>query len=86
MIECDVLVVGAGAAGSVASLYCSKHHLDTVLIEKNKKVGAHTKTRIDASPDFELTEIINELKLKTENVAYISKYLSGTPRLGAHLL
>lgn len=76
MIECDVLVVGAGAAGSVAALYCSKHHLDTVLIEKNTKVGAHTKTRIDASPDFELTDIINELALKTEGVAYTSRWYS----------
>ncbi len=76
MIECDVLVVGAGAAGSVAALCCSKHHLDTVLIEKNTKVGAHTKTRIDASPAFELTEIINELELKTENVVYKSRWHS----------
>lgn len=80
MIECDVLVVGAGPAGSVAALYCSKHGLNTVLIEKNKKVGAHTKTRIDASPDFELTKIINELELKTKNVAYISKWYSPSGR------
>ncbi|MDI6655328.1 MAG: NAD(P)/FAD-dependent oxidoreductase [Candidatus Hydrothermarchaeota archaeon] len=80
MIECDVLVVGAGPAGSVVALYCSKHGLNTVLIEKNKKVGAHTKTRIDASPDFELTKIINELELKIENVAYISKWHSPSGR------
>ncbi|MBI5253888.1 MAG: FAD-dependent monooxygenase, partial [Euryarchaeota archaeon] len=76
MIECDVLVVGAGPAGSVAALYCSKHGLDAVLIEKSEKVGAHTNTRIDTSPDFELTDIINELRLKTEGVAYTSRWYS----------
>jgi NADPH-dependent 2,4-dienoyl-CoA reductase/sulfur reductase-like enzyme len=43
-IKCDVLVVGAGPAGSVAALYISKHGLNTVLIERNNKIGAHTNT------------------------------------------
>lgn len=73
-IECDILVVGAGPAGSVAALYCSKQGLDTVLIEKNNKIGACTNTRIDSSPDFGLTEIINEMELKTENLVYNSKW------------
>ena len=47
IIECDVLVVGAGPAGSVAALYSSKQGLNTVLIERNNRVGAHTNTRID---------------------------------------
>lgn len=38
-IECDVLVVGAGPASSVAALYCSKHGLKTVLIERDDKIG-----------------------------------------------
>jgi digeranylgeranylglycerophospholipid reductase len=75
-IQCDALVVGAGPAGSVAALYCSKHGLNTVLIERNNKVGAHTNTRIDSSPDFGLTEIINEIGLKTENLVYKSKWHS----------
>ena len=64
IIECDVLVVGAGPAGSVAALYSSKQGLNTILIERNNRVGAHTNTKIDSSPDFELTEIINEIGLK----------------------
>jgi digeranylgeranylglycerophospholipid reductase len=76
MIDCDVLVVGAGPAGSVAALYCSKHGLDTVLIEKNDKIGKHTNTKIDSSPDYELTEIIRELDLKTENHVCNSKWHS----------
>lgn len=74
--KCDVLVVGAGPAGSVAALYSSKQGLKTVLIERNNKIGAHTPTRIDSSPDFSLTEIINELGLKTANLVYKSKWHS----------
>ena len=76
VIECDVLVVGAGPAGSVAALYRSKHGLNTVLIERDNKIGAHTNTRIDSSPDFELTEIIKEIGLETENLVYKSKWHS----------
>jgi len=75
-IECDVLVVGAGPAGSVAALYCSEYGLNTVLIEKNDTIGAHTATRVDSSPDLGLTEIINELGLKTENLVYNSNWQS----------
>ncbi|MBN1455282.1 MAG: NAD(P)/FAD-dependent oxidoreductase [Methanomicrobia archaeon] len=75
-IECDVLVVGAGPAGSVAALYCSKHGLDTVLIDKNDKVGAHITTRVDSSTDLGLTSIINELELRTENLVHNSKWHS----------
>jgi digeranylgeranylglycerophospholipid reductase len=80
VIECDVLVVGAGPAGSVAALYSSKHGLNTVLIERNNKVGAHTTTRIDSSPDFGLAEIIKEMELKTENLVYKSKWHSPSGR------
>ena len=52
--ECDVLVVGAGPAGSVVALYCAKHGLNTALIERTNKIGSHTNTRIDSSPDFGL--------------------------------
>jgi digeranylgeranylglycerophospholipid reductase len=75
-MKCDVLVVGAGPAGSVAALYSSKYGLNTVLIERNNKIGAHTNTRIDSSPDFGLTEIIKEMGLKTENLVYKSKWHS----------
>lgn len=74
--KCDVLVVGAGPAGSVAALYCSKQGLNTALIERANKIGAHTNTRIDSSTDFGLTEIIKEMELKTENLVYKSKWHS----------
>ena len=40
IIECDVLVVGAGPAGSVAALYSPEQGLNTVLIERNDNMGA----------------------------------------------
>ena len=75
-MECDVLVVGGGPAGSSAALYSSKQGLNTVLIERNNRIGAHTNTRIDSSPDFGLIEIVNEIGLKTENLVYNSKWHS----------
>lgn len=59
-LNCDVLVMGAGPAGSVAALYSSKLGLNTVLVERNKGIGAHTTTRVDTSPDLGLTEILKE--------------------------
>ena len=76
VMECDVLVVGGGPAGLVAALYSSKQGLNTVLIERNNRIGAHTNTRIDSSPDFGLTEIVKEIGLKTENLVYKSKWHS----------
>jgi digeranylgeranylglycerophospholipid reductase len=76
VIDCDVLVVGAGPAGSVAALYCSRHGLKTVLIEKNTRIGQNTSTRIDSSPDVGLTKIVKELDLKTENLVFTSKWYS----------
>ncbi|GBE18894.1 hypothetical protein BMS3Abin16_01504 [archaeon BMS3Abin16] len=73
-IECDVLVVGAGPAGSVVSLICAKNGLNTILLEKNTAVGSHTKTKLDASADGELSKIIEELNLKVENRVYTSRW------------
>jgi digeranylgeranylglycerophospholipid reductase len=76
VLDCDVLVVGAGPAGSVAALYCSRHGLKTVLIEKNTGIGQNASTRIDSSPDVGLTKIVKELDLKTENLVFTSKWYS----------
>jgi len=39
MFECDVLVVGAGPAGSAAARICAKSGLNTVLIDKREEIG-----------------------------------------------
>jgi len=51
--------VGAGPAGSVAALYCAKHGLNTALIERTNKIGAHTNTRIDS---FECVTVSKPIK------------------------
>lgn len=37
--EIDVIVVGSGLAGTVASIYCAQNNLKTLMIEKSSKVG-----------------------------------------------
>jgi geranylgeranyl reductase family len=38
--ECDVVIVGAGPAGSTAAKYASENGLDTILVEKKAEVGS----------------------------------------------
>lgn len=73
-IECDVLVVGAGASGSVAALTCALNGLDTLLVEKNTRLGQHVNTKLDASSHDGLPPIIDELGLMVENTVYQSKW------------
>ena len=37
---CDVVVCGAGPAGSMAARYCAEGGVDTILIEKKVEIGA----------------------------------------------
>ena len=80
VIDCDVLVVGAGPAGAVSALYCAKHGLDTLLIEQHNRIGGNAPIRVDASPDFGLSQIIEELELKTENLVYDSRWYAPSGR------
>ena len=61
-IECDVLVVGGGPAGIVASLSLAKKNIDAILLEKRAEVGAHTNTKIDITPQEGLEEMNRELE------------------------
>jgi len=38
-IECDVLVIGAGAAGLTAAHLLSHHGLKVIILEKRDKLG-----------------------------------------------
>ena len=38
-MKCDVLVVGAGPAGSMAAKTAAENDLNVILIERNKKIG-----------------------------------------------
>jgi flavin-dependent dehydrogenase len=67
-IDCDVLVVGAGAAGGVASLILAKKGLDVILLEKNSDVGLCTNTKIDVTPQEGIESIIKEYNLKHNGI------------------
>ncbi|MEA3255840.1 MAG: NAD(P)/FAD-dependent oxidoreductase [Candidatus Altiarchaeota archaeon] len=62
-MECDILVVGAGASGSVAALALSQKNLDIVVIEKQSEIGRHTCNRIDITESVGLIKILNEFNL-----------------------
>ncbi|MBN2251379.1 MAG: NAD(P)/FAD-dependent oxidoreductase [Candidatus Altiarchaeota archaeon] len=66
-IKCDVLVVGAGASGSVAALTSAKKKLDTIVIEKDKRVGESIGDRIDITENIGLYEIMRKLKLHVKD-------------------
>ncbi|NOZ59772.1 MAG: NAD(P)/FAD-dependent oxidoreductase [Euryarchaeota archaeon] len=74
MLECDVLVVGAGPAGASAAYFCSREGLETVLIEKNEKIGVHTAPKIDSSPNIQLEKIIKKFGLPVRNHVKFSRW------------
>jgi len=75
-MKCDVLVVGAGASGSVAALSLSKKGFDVVVVEKCKKVGDHTQNKIDITEDVGLKKIIKELKLPIKDKTNKTRWFS----------
>jgi flavin-dependent dehydrogenase len=62
-IFADVLVVGAGVAGTVAALKLAKEGKSVVIIEKLKKVGSHNHEKIDITESSDLDSIFSELEL-----------------------
>jgi digeranylgeranylglycerophospholipid reductase len=76
-IECDVLVVGAGPAGSVAALSALNNGIESVLIvERSNNIGGLTSQKIDFVENHGLDSIINELKLPINHVSYMSRWYS----------
>lgn len=63
MTECDVLVVGAGCSGSVVALKLAKEGFNVIVVEKEDRIGSHTKPKFDFSEDTGLNEIFEELGL-----------------------
>jgi flavin-dependent dehydrogenase len=69
MLKCDVLVVGSGASGSVASLMLSKAGYNVLTIDSASKFGGRANKRIDVTeselPDgSKLDPIMRELKIR----------------------
>ena len=61
--SCDVLIIGAGAAGVVSALYASKIGLKTILVERESKIGKHTTTKVDVTESTDIEKIFDELEL-----------------------
>lgn len=59
----DVAVIGGGAAGCVCAILCARAGLDTVLLEKNEKIGKKLyitgKGRCNLTADYPPQEFLN---------------------------
>ncbi|UCH71561.1 MAG: FAD-dependent monooxygenase [Thermoplasmatales archaeon] len=75
-LSCDVLIVGAGAAGSVAALTTLKHGLNTVIIEKEKHIGKGIHTKLDLTESIGIQQIIKELNLPIYETSNRSRWFS----------
>jgi len=75
-IECDVLVVGAGASGSVCALKLAKEGFNVTVIEKQPEIGSHTREKIDVTEDVGLSAIIKELKLPVKERTNKTRWFS----------
>jgi len=75
-LKCDILIIGAGAAGSVAALTAIKYGLKTIIIEKEKNVGHSIDTKLDLTESIGIEHIIKELDLPTHENSNTSKWFS----------
>jgi flavin-dependent dehydrogenase len=75
-MKCDVLIVGAGIAGSVAALKALKHGLNIVLIEKEKSIAGTIDTKLDLTEQIGIEHIIKELDLPIHDTSNKSKWFS----------
>ena len=75
-MECDVLIVGAGCAGSVAALKLSRAGLKVVVVEKEDTIGGHTNTKIDITENKDIQSIVDELELPVLKKCNQSKWFS----------
>lgn len=72
-ISCDVLIIGAGIAGLTCGCYLAKKGHNVMIVEKEKIIGAHTKTKIDITESSSLDNLFSELKISSlakNNVSY----------------
>ena len=84
MADADVLIVGAGAAGAIAALTATKRGLRTVVLERENKVGGHTKTKIDVTEGTGILPIIRSLELKTLGYSNTSHWSAPNTSLTLH--
>jgi len=76
LIKCDVLVVGGGASGAVASLVLSKKGYSTILIEKSKSPALNIPTKIDVTESYLIDDIVRDFRLPIIGESSLSKWFS----------
>ena len=69
-------MVGAGVSGSVSALKLAKAGFNVVLAEREKKIGAHSNTKVDITENKDIEHIIKELKLRFAGRSNKSKWFS----------
>jgi|GEM_PF-4484961 len=74
-MDLDVLIIGAGAAGSTAALTASKNGKKTMIIEKNDRIG-YKERKIDITESTHISEIIDKLNLRYLDTATYSAWHS----------
>ena len=81
MFNCDVLIAGAGASGSTASLMLSKSGYNVITVEKSVNIGGSTDHKIDVTeselPDgSNLEQILKELQIEPYEKFNVSRWYS----------
>ncbi|RLF26360.1 MAG: hypothetical protein DRN14_06990 [Thermoplasmata archaeon] len=74
-MECDILVVGAGAAGVTAALTALRNNLETVILERMGSIGC-TNTRLDITESVGIEKIVSDLDLPIHNRSNRSRWFS----------
>jgi flavin-dependent dehydrogenase len=75
-MKCDVLIVGAGIAGSVSALKALRHGLKVFIIEKSKSIADTIDTKLDLTESIGIESIIKELDLPIHDTSNKSKWFS----------
>lgn len=74
MEKFDAVVLGAGAAGTVAALKLSREKCKTLLIDRTARVGGHSAGKVDITQDSGIRGMILELGIpRTPFVSHSSK-------------
>lgn len=74
-VKCDVLVIGAGPAGLIASDILSKKGYKLILIEKKENLD-DLITKYDITEGHRISNILQELNIKEHKKSNISEWLS----------
>ena len=53
----DVAIIGGGIAGLTAATLLGKMGFDVIVLEKNKRIGAHNKLQMQGFPAFEISNL-----------------------------